>query len=247
MTDTPNRGIPYVPEATLDPAAGLNLALNVIDALLQVRVISMALSSPPVTNGDGDLYIVKAPGAGAWAGHSNDLARYVGAGDFWQFFEAGTTSTGPNRQISYLFNGADGTFYVFDDVNSPVGWKQVQGGGGGLTTEIDIGIFFPGGPPSANQLLGKFVAPVALQFPANFSGSVGHIGTNPTASFAMDVSAAGVSIGTITVSTGGVFTFTTQGGGVKNVSAGEQIEIEGPGSADATAADIAFTLLADVT
>ena len=38
MTDTINNQIPFVPENTIDPAAGLNLSLNTVDALLQVLV-----------------------------------------------------------------------------------------------------------------------------------------------------------------------------------------------------------------
>ena len=116
---TPNRGIPYVPEATLDPAAGLNLALNVIDALLQTAVYSMDLTAPPSTNGDGDLYIVASPATGAWAGQENNLARYVGAGDFWQFYTAGV-------QLFYVFNRDDGNLYKFVE-SSPASWILAAG------------------------------------------------------------------------------------------------------------------------
>ena len=86
---TPNTGIPYVPENTTDPAAGLNLALNVIDALLQTAVIDMDQTSPPGSPSDGDLHIVGTGATGAWAGQANNLARYVAEGNFWQFYEAG--------------------------------------------------------------------------------------------------------------------------------------------------------------
>lgn len=119
MPDTPNRGIPYVPEGTLDPAAGLNLALNVIDALLQTAVYSMALTAPPSTNGDGDLYIVASPATGAWAGQENNLARYVGEGDFWQFYTAGA-------QVFYVINRDDGNLYKFDE-GSPGAWVLAAG------------------------------------------------------------------------------------------------------------------------
>lgn len=119
MTDTPNRGIPYVPEATLDPAAGLNLALNVIDALLQTAVISMAETAPPVTNADGDLYIVAAPATGAWALQEDNLARFVAEGSFWQFYTAGS-------QVFYVINRADGNLYKFQE-GSPADWILAAG------------------------------------------------------------------------------------------------------------------------
>ena len=106
--DTPNTGIPYVPEGTQDPAAGLNLALNTIDALLQTTVIDMDLTAPPGSPNDGDLHIVAASATGAWDGQDNNLARYVAEGDFWQFFEAGT-------QVRIVFNADDGGLYVWHD------------------------------------------------------------------------------------------------------------------------------------
>ncbi len=89
---TPNTGIPYVPENTLDPAAGLNLALNVIDALLQTAVIDVGVNTPPGSPADGDLYIV-GTGTGAWTGHDDALAGDVAQGDFWQFDAAGAACT----------------------------------------------------------------------------------------------------------------------------------------------------------
>ena len=103
---TPNAGIPYVPENTQDPAAGLNLALNVIDALLQTAVISMSLAAPPGSPADGALYIVAASPTGAWAGKANHLARYVADGALWQFYAPGT-------QARLVLNFADGGLYAW--------------------------------------------------------------------------------------------------------------------------------------
>lgn len=110
---TPNTGIPEVPEGTLDPAAGLNLSLNHIDALLQATVIEVGLNTPPGSPQDGDTYIV-GTGTGAWAGEDNNLARYVSEGTFWQFFEAGT-------EVRIAFNLDDFGIYVFDPSSSG-GW-----------------------------------------------------------------------------------------------------------------------------
>lgn len=116
---TPNTGIPYVPEGTLDPAAGLNLALNVIDALLQTRVLSMALTAPPGSPADGDLYVPASPATGAWAGLEDYLVRYVEEGDFWQSYE-------PGVQVHLLLNNADNGFYKYVP-GSPGGWVLAAG------------------------------------------------------------------------------------------------------------------------
>lgn len=105
MANTPSRGIPYVPQGTLDPAAGLNLSLNVIDALLQTAVESMSLSSPPGGAVSGETYIVASGASGAWAGQENNLAQYT-ADDEWDFYEAGVS-------VVIVLNLADGQLYRY--------------------------------------------------------------------------------------------------------------------------------------
>lgn len=110
------------------------------------------------------------------------------------------------------------------------------------TSPYDVGVFFPG-TPTVTQLLARHVAARAFTLPGNFAGSVGHINANPTASFAIDVKVQSTTVGTITISTLGVFTFTTVAGAAVNVAIGERISFFGPSPVDATAADIAFTLI----
>lgn len=120
---TPNTGIPYVPENTLDPAAGLNLSLNVIDALLQTRVIEIGRGAPPSTPADGDMYIVGS-GAGDWSGEDDNLARYVAEGDFWQFYLAGS-------QVNVVLNAEDSVLYAYNGTSASAGWHPAVAGGGG--------------------------------------------------------------------------------------------------------------------
>lgn len=116
---TPNRGIPYVPENTLDPAAGLNDSLNVIDALLQTAVISMGEAAPPMSPQDGDMHIVGS-GTGAWAGQDDNLARYVAEGAFWQFYQAGVN-------VVLVLNLDDGGLYAYAGSS---GWMPAIPGSG---------------------------------------------------------------------------------------------------------------------
>lgn len=125
MSDTPNTGIPYVPESTQDPAAGLNLALNVIDALMQTAVINMDQTAPPGSPADGDLHIVAAGATGAWAGQDNNLARYVADGAFWQFYVAGT-------QVRLVLNLDDGGLY-----RHATGWEALTPVLGELVDAVD--------------------------------------------------------------------------------------------------------------
>lgn len=131
---TPNTGIPYVPEGTLDPAAGLNLSLNVIDALLQTAVIDMDQTSPPVSPSDGDLHIVSAGATGEWLGQENNMARYVAEGSFWQFLEAGT-------QVRLVVNNDDAGLYFWNvSAWSPISASGVVWGSvtGTLSDQTDL-------------------------------------------------------------------------------------------------------------
>lgn len=86
----------------------------------------------------------------------------------------------------------------------------------------------------------------AVDFPANWGGAQGSVGTNPAASFVLTLSkiTAGVSttVGTITVSTGGVFTFATSGGTAKSFAVGDVLKIVGPNPLDASIANFSATL-----
>lgn len=87
MSNTPNNQIALVPENTTDPAAGLNSALDKVDALLQLAVIGVE-AAPPSGSSDGDRYIVDTGATGDWSGEDGKVARYVSAGDYWQFHDA---------------------------------------------------------------------------------------------------------------------------------------------------------------
>lgn len=84
---TPNNAIPYVPENTIDPAAGLNEALNIIDIILQCSVVAVGTNAPPGSPVNGDRHIV-GTGTGAFAGHNGDAARWNSADAVWEFADA---------------------------------------------------------------------------------------------------------------------------------------------------------------
>lgn len=81
-----NNDIPFVPENTIDPAAGLNLSINVIDALLQCRVLSVGDNTPPGSPADGDRHVIGTAPTGAWAGEGGRLARWLDGR--WYFYGA---------------------------------------------------------------------------------------------------------------------------------------------------------------
>lgn len=96
--------------------------------------------------------------------------------------------------------------------------------------------------PTSSQILDTVPIVTEVDFAAAFSGSIGKIAINPTASFVVDVLDDGVVIGTITISTSGVFTFATTSGTAKTVAAGSFLEFRAPATVDATANRATWTL-----
>lgn len=96
------------------------------------------------------------------------------------------------------------------------------------------------GVADASTAITTFVAVRTFTFPTNLSGSKGTVGTNPaTASIALSVKRNGTTFATITISTGGVFTFATTS--TPTFVAGDVLTVVTPASLD-SAADIYYTL-----
>lgn len=119
MSDSPNNKLPYVPQDTLDPAAGLNDAIRVIDALLNTRVENMTQNSPTSADQiDGRCFIVGNAPTAEWSGHAHALAQYAANGSFWNFYEAGVTAW-------LVLNKADGNLYKWNP--STPAWEIAAG------------------------------------------------------------------------------------------------------------------------
>ncbi len=124
---------------------------------------------------------------------------------------------------------------------NPATWDANGNLVGATAAPYDIAAGLPG-LPGAGALVLIFTAVRAVALPANFSGSTGSVGANPTATAAYDVLKNGASIGTISISTGGAFTFTTTSGTAKSLASGDRLTVTAPGSQDVTLADVSFTL-----
>ncbi len=82
--------------------------LRAIDALLSAAVINLTTSAPPGSPANGDAYIVKASGTGAWTGHDNALAIWTTdnpatPGGLWEFYPAASGMIVVNLADSLLY------------------------------------------------------------------------------------------------------------------------------------------------
>lgn len=133
--------------------------------------------------------------------------------------------------------------YIRSNEDSPETFSSFRGTLGDIPMPYDIPLSFAG-VPGAGALIGKLVTVRGIVFAANFAGSAGHVGVNPDATFEIDVQDDGVSIGTISISTSGVFSFATDGGTEKFVASGSRIEFvaSSDSPAEESVSDIAATL-----
>lgn len=82
----------------------------------------------------------------------------------------------------------------------------------------------------------------SLQIPANFSGAKGAC-VNPTSTAVYTFYKNGSSFGTASISTGGVFTWSTSGGTAVSFTPGsDELSWSAPGTQDATLSDVRFAI-----
>jgi len=84
MSDiTPRLSLPYMSSSQSQKEVTHNEGLNNLDALLQVAIESMALTSPP-TGVEGNLYIIATGATGTWVSKDNYLVQYIGSA--WAYY-----------------------------------------------------------------------------------------------------------------------------------------------------------------
>src|SRR5579885_319487 len=84
MTETANLRLPNIEGAQAQKHVTHNDALRMLDALVQLAVLDRDLSAPPGSPAEGQRWIVKAAGSGAWAGHDNAIAAWQDGA--WAFY-----------------------------------------------------------------------------------------------------------------------------------------------------------------
>lgn len=75
---TPNLSLPYLAAAQAQKHVTVNEAMDAIDGLIQLTVISTTLTAPPAGPADGDRYIIAGSATGAWTGWDGSVAQFSG-------------------------------------------------------------------------------------------------------------------------------------------------------------------------
>ena len=80
---TPRYKAPYILSTQSQKEVTHNMALNLLDMLIQPSVETMSLSTPPITPAEGQLWLVGATATGDWLGQDNNVAQFLGGS--WNF------------------------------------------------------------------------------------------------------------------------------------------------------------------
>lgn len=138
--------------------------------------------------------------------------------------------------------GSGDTSLLYCNGTDVIGLNLVAtGGGGALTHPRELSFSYYGSPPASTEI-GKIVVANNITFPADFAGSVGFVETNPGSAYAIDVQDDGVSIGTISISAAGAFTFTTTGNAQQIVVSGSVLTLISSATPDGALTEIHVAL-----
>ncbi len=83
MTETAKLGLPLVQAAQAQKHVTVNEALARVDAMTQLRLVTVTDPTPPAAPADGDCHAVPAGAAGDWAGEDGRVA--VASAGLWSF------------------------------------------------------------------------------------------------------------------------------------------------------------------
>lgn len=147
---------------------------------------------------------------------------------------------GPNSTGVTTFNTRSGAVTL--------GSADISGATGALLTDVAAAKYYdvPGGAAgaiTASELLLQHVAVRTLNFASNFANSKGVAGTAPTASVTLTVAVNGATVGTIVFAASATTSTFTTSSGALTVTPGQILTVTAPSSADATLANVSFTLL----
>ena len=107
MPDTsPILSLPYIQSAQAQKHVTHNEAVQTLDILVQLAVLSRSISDAVTGAQDGDRYIVANAATGAWAGHEGEVASWLDG--VWQFHapNAGWSAWVADEGLVAVFDGA---------------------------------------------------------------------------------------------------------------------------------------------
>lgn len=243
MSDTEILNIPEVGATQNNKTITINNAINALEQAANAFLVVGSIGSGPATITETQAVrnqLFRLQGASANFDFEipstinlNDTKRVFAVRNETSYVATVKASTGSGAEVE-LAAGKQGLFYCDNEDILLIALSS------DTTAVYDFGFYYNGLPPDNAELM-KLVAVRAFEIADDFAGSRGHVAVNPTSSAVFTVSKNGSSIGTITVSTLGAFTFATTGGTV-SMAAGDRLTITAPTPQDATLANVSIMI-----
>lgn len=245
MSTTSLLNITEVGESQNNKYVTINNAFAALEQAANAALVNASVGAGPwaVTEAQVSRYAVfrASGGSAAFDVTLPSTVNAVNASRVVYFINEDTTynatvkaSTGAGASVEFLPGESGAIYQTYEDVYT------VSKGVAAANPPYDVGLYIPDKPADNDEVF-KFVAVRAIEWPDDFAGSYGHVGTNPTASAVFTVKKNGSTIGSITIGTGGAFTFATTGGAT-TLAAGDYLTIVSPTPQDSTLADVGFNL-----
>lgn len=170
MSNSPRLALPYIVSGQAQKEVTHNDALNGLDSLAQIGVLSATLDTPPGSPAEGDSYIIGSSPTGAWAGHAGKVASYYSG---WQI------RTPREGWLAWVadtdgFVAHDGSNWTAFRVSVPAGSAAAPALA--ISGDADTGVYAPGADVLALAAGGKDAA----RFNAA-SGAVNYLDVTPSA------------------------------------------------------------------
>jgi hypothetical protein len=229
--------------------SGYQTAAQVTAALAPYALTSsvpVASSTPPVMDGTATIG-VGTTWARADHAHPTDTSRYAASNPNGYQTAAQVTAALPAASTTTpLVDGTAavgvGTTWARADHVHPLPtlpYANIPA----AVQQMPIAFAFQGKPLAGGMICIPIAA--AVNIAASLAGSVGYVNTNPAATAAFTlarmVGTTPTTIGTISISTAGVFTFSGTGGAL---AVGNTLRITAPATQDANLSDLGITILA---
>lgn len=197
----------------------------------------------------------------------DDYGEMLAGGKIWSY-EAGTTTplvtyqnlsgstantnpvvldaTGRPAVAIRVTNGTAYKFVVTDSDDNEIRTLDyiIIGEADGSSSDTYLVHMTYEGTPGAQGFMGGHLFNDSVVFPIDFSGSLGHVLTNPAAEYVISIRKNGIEVGTAPIDASGNYTFATSSHSTKTFDPGDRLTFNAPDGVD-TAAD--FTMLLEGT
>lgn len=107
MSETYQFGLPLLAGGQAQKHVTVNEALARLDALAQLRVVSVALTIPPTVAVDGQAFVVASIADGEWSGHDGQIALWANGGWVYLLPRVGWTAWCEASGGTITFDGVD--------------------------------------------------------------------------------------------------------------------------------------------